>query len=217
MADPRSPRKPLISTLLAAVVIATTLLVLAVMRVGSFFRQKYVPIDQLKFPVLVVQPNRVAWFAEWDSTALQKFPERSGRTPENGTVIVDSAFDQFTQENVTRKKEGDLKWLARILLPGLRVKYTFDLRRAKVSGREALMEMIRLGPPLCEDPTQDTARRAAAQQQTTMDAVLDALHLYKPIEPTTQTAIDTPPTESPTPEAPEPDPAMHDPDKPKQN
>src|SRR5438477_11987819 len=100
MANPRGRKRSLISGLLAVFVVAATLVVLAAMRVGSFFRQKYVPIDQLKFPVLVKQPAGVAWFAEWESTALQKFAERSTRTPVNGTLIIDSAFNQFTQENV---------------------------------------------------------------------------------------------------------------------
>jgi hypothetical protein len=189
MSNPRERNRSLISGLIAVVVVFTTLVVLAVVRVGSLFRPKYVPIEQLKFPVLVLQPAGAALFAEWDSTALQKFPEGSTRTPVNGTIIIDSTFNQFTQENVARQKEGDLKWMARHLLPGLRVKYTFDLRRrAGASGREGLAKIIREAPRLSEDAAEDAAMRSAALQQTTMDGVLDALRLYKPAEPATQAA-----------------------------
>ena len=191
MSNPRGRKRSPISGLIAVVVVITTLVVLAAVRVGSLFRPKYVPIEQLKFPVLVLQPDGMALFAEWDSTALQKFPERSMRTPVNGTVLIDSAFAQFTQENVKRQSEGELKWIARALVPGLRVKYSFDLRRrADASGRERLAAIIARSPRFSDDPAEDAAMRAAALQQTTMDGVLDALRLYKPAEPATQAAVE---------------------------
>ncbi len=108
MTNPGGRKRSAISTLLAVIFVAASLVVLGVKRVTSLFRQKYVPIEQLKFPVLVFQPGGMRVFAEWDDIALQKFPERSLRTPADGTVIVDSEFNQFTpQENVHRQKEGD--------------------------------------------------------------------------------------------------------------
>jgi len=113
MANPRARNRSPISMLLAVLAVAGVAVGLAVMRVNSFFRRKYVPIEQLKFPVLVIQPGGMALFAEWDSVALEKFPPKSPRTPVNATVIIDSEFNQFTQENVARQKEGELKWMAR--------------------------------------------------------------------------------------------------------
>src|SRR4051794_38986762 len=139
MTNARRQKRSPVSTLLAVFVVAATMVVLAVLRVSTLFRPKYVPIGQLKFPVLVIQPGGVALFAEWEDVSLQKFPEGSLRTPVNGTVIVDSEFNQYEQVNVARQKEGDLKWMARYLVPGLRVKYTFDLKRGHSSGREAMM------------------------------------------------------------------------------
>src|SRR4051794_16801747 len=98
MPTPAGKRRSIVTTLFAVIAVVVALVVFAVMRLGSFFRPKYVPIGQLKFPVLVMQPDGASLFAEWDSTALQKFPERSSRTPVNGTIIIDSAFNQFTQE-----------------------------------------------------------------------------------------------------------------------
>ena len=200
MPTPAGKRRSIVTTLFAVIAVAVALVVFAMMRLGSFFRPKYVPIGQLKFPVLVMQPDGASLFAEWDSTALQKFPERSSRTPVNGTIIIDSAFNQFTQENVHRQTEGELKWIARALVPGLRVKYTFDLRRASASGRDALHAIIRKATPFSDDPTEDAAMRAAAQQHSTMDGVLEALHFYKPAEPATPLVseqMDSTPSTSP--------------------
>jgi len=101
--SPRRRRSP-ISIVLAVFVVAAMMVVLLVSRIRSIFRPSIVPIEQLKFPVLVIQPGGVPIFAEWDTTPLQKFEEKSTRTPVNGTVIIDSEFNQFTQEMSTGKK-----------------------------------------------------------------------------------------------------------------
>ncbi len=193
MSKKRSP----ISTVLAVFVVGAMLVVLLFSRVRSLFRPRYVPIDELKFPVLVVQPEGVPLFAEWDSTPLQKFEEKSPRRPANGSILIDSDFNQFTQENVKRAEEGDIKAIGRFLFPGvMRIKYTFDLRRSKTTGLEALRALIRTAPPFSDDPATDAAMRAGALEQTTMAGVLDALHFIKPPDqPTTSPVMDGPTTE----------------------
>ena len=159
MAGERAKKTSAVSSIIAILFVAIAMMVVAVVRVRSFFRPKYVPIEQVQFPVLVIQPDGVPVFAEWDASRLSRFPEKSQRTPVNGTVLIDSAFNQFKQENVSRKTEGELKQIARFLIPGLDVKYTFDLRRSPAKGREAAMELIRLAPPFSESADQDAAMR----------------------------------------------------------
>lgn len=196
---------------LAVFVVVAMMCVLLFVRVRSLFRPKFVPIGELKFPVLVVQPDGVPLFAEWDSTPLQKFEEKSHRSPINGTILIDSDFNQFTEENVERAKEGDIKQIGRFLFPGvMRIKYTFDLRRSKTTGLEAMRALIRTAPPFDEDPAKDAAMRAAALEQTTMAGVLDALRFIKPPDPPTT----SPAMEGPTTEAVETTTIEHDPDRP---
>jgi hypothetical protein len=101
--------------------------------------------------------------------------------------------------------------MARHPIPGMRVKYTFDLRRSKVSGREALMELIRRAPAFSDDAGEDAAMRSAALQQTTMAGVLDALRLYKPAEPATRAVESDAPTTGPVDAEPTSEPSEKEP------
>jgi len=80
------------------------------------------------------------------------------------------------------------------------------------------MVRIRQAPPFSADPANDAAMRIAARQQTTMAGVLDALHLYKPVEPATQPAtepaIEHVGADPSSPATVEPEPSTRDPDRP---
>jgi len=195
MTETKSKKRSTVSLLVAIPVLLLVSILLLAMKVNSFFRRKPISVDDLKFPVLVFQPNGAAVFAEWDPIALVKVEENSRRTPTNGTIIIDAAFNQYTQENVQRVQEGEIKWIGRYLFPGaMRVKYKFDLKPLETSGLEALRAQLRAAPPFNDDPAEDAAMRSAAQQQTTMAGVLDALKIVKPPEPTTQPTETAPPT-----------------------
>jgi len=74
--------------------------------------------------------------------------------------------------------------MTRHLFPGLmRVRYTFDLRRSKTIGIDAMRNLLRAAPPFNEDTKEDAAMRTAALEQPTMAGVLDTLKFYKPLPP----------------------------------
>ncbi len=179
MSDQRKSKRSFVSTLVAILFIGVALAGLLVVRVYRFvFRRGIVSLGSLKFPVLVIQPDGMRPFAEWDSVRLERFPKGDVRTPVNGTVLIDSDFNMFTQERVERKREGDLKIIARYLLPDMRVKYTFDVRRVKGGGKDAAMTRLLQCPGFSENGSM----RDAVARQTTLAGVLDVLELYKPIE-----------------------------------
>ena len=187
---PKRKRSTLRSILLGSFVVVFAMVVIVAMWINNFIRRR-VPLSQVKFPVLVLQPNELLPFAEWDSPQLILFENSSARTPVDGTTIIDADFNIYMQENVKRK-ESDLGWLARrYLTPGLRVRYSFDLKRVSRPDQEAAMKLILGRERLSDDATENAALHAAVAKQTTVAGVLDALKLYKQIDPvpTTEPAV----------------------------
>ncbi len=204
MTEHNKKKRSTASLLVAIPLLIAVGIVLVVMKVNSFFRKKTISVDDLKFPVLVIQPGGVSLFAEWESTDLQKFKDQSRRTPVNGTIIVDSDLNQYLQENVRPAEEGDFKAIGRILFSNLmRRKYLFDLKPTKLNGIDPLRSLLLAAPPFSEDPVEDGTMRSAAMKQTTLAGVLDVLGIVKPPEPTTLPVDPIEPTTAPT-EPPEP-------------
>src|SRR5207247_715718 len=57
-------------------------------------------ISDLKFPVVVVQSDGSPPFVETESGGLKRIRIGSGRIPVNGSIVIDSDFKMYTQENV---------------------------------------------------------------------------------------------------------------------
>lgn len=94
MSDLPRRKRSFIATFIAILVIAGTLIDLVAVRVNTFlFRRNIVLLESLKFPVLIIQPDGISPFAEWEAVQLEKFSPKSARTPVDGTVIIDSDFN----------------------------------------------------------------------------------------------------------------------------
>lgn len=208
MTEHNKKKRSTASLLVAIPLLIAVGIVLVVMKVNSFFRKKTISVDDLKFPVLVIQPGGTPVFAEWEPVDLQKFSERSRRTPVNGTIIVDSDLNQYLQENVRPAEEGEIKAIGRILFSNLmRRKYLFDLKPIKLTGIDPLRTLLLAAPPFSDDPAEDGAMRSAAMKQTTLAGILDALKLEKPPEQTTLPTDAIEPTTEPSKQIePDPDP-----------
>jgi len=196
MADSPKKKRSILMAPLTVLVVLVALVLIAFNRVNNFFRRK-VPLDQLKYPVLVLQPNEMLPFAEWEPHRLKWFSDKSYRSPVNGTILIDSEWNIYTEENV-EKKESEIGWLARrYLTPGLPARYTFDVIRKHKTDPVLAMQTLLARPRFSDDPAENASLHAEVAKQTTMAGVLDSLKIYKPIEPepTTTTAPTTEPAE----------------------
>jgi hypothetical protein len=196
MSDSPKRKRSILMAPLTVLLVLVALVGLAAMRLNNFFRRR-VPVEDLKYPVLVLQPIDLLPFAEWEPHRLKWFTDKSDRSPMNGTIIIDSEFNTYTQVNV-KKKESEIGWLARrYLTPGLPARYTFDLIRTRKADPVMAMQTLLARPRFSDDPTENAAMHAAVAKQTTMAGILDAMKIYKPIEPapTTTTAPTTEPVE----------------------
>ena len=190
---PRRPQRNPVKILLTVLALCVMLLVMAAMKINRFFTRK-VSISDVTFPVLILQPNGMAPFAEWDSTNLYKFHEKSERTPVEDTIVIDSNFNIYQQKNV-KYASSDLGWLARrYIAPNLRVKYTFDLYRVKKANRdEAINLLLKRDTLTTVQPPADAHVRLEIMKHHSLAQVLDTLGLYKPIDPPVETVPTTEP------------------------
>ncbi len=100
-------------------------------------------LADLRFPVLVLPPGNAEPSFAAEAGELTTVPEKSGTSPTEGTILIDSDFKQYEETDVHALPQGEISAIFHALIPIERsYRYKFSLKRVKAAGLPAALRQL---------------------------------------------------------------------------
>jgi hypothetical protein len=137
------------------------------------YREKPASVSDLKFPVLVIPLDQSRVGVEPDAGSLCSAIIGSNLTPRNGTVVIDSDFNFYTQQNV-KCQQGEMGMVFRAFVrPGKPMTFTMELKRSRINGLQHTLQSLVECNSIGEGDTPE--KRLELGKQTTMAGIVEVL------------------------------------------
>ena len=132
-------------------------------------------LADLKFPVLVLRPGNEPPIVDVGAEGGIKAPEQFSSRPINGSIVIDSDFKMYAQQNV-RCKQGEITMIFRALLARHGpLTYRFKLKRCWRSGIAAARRKLLACASYGGGIEVDNRKRRELAGQTTMEGIIAVL------------------------------------------
>jgi len=149
-------------------------------------------LADLKYPVIVVPPDNQAPYIRTSADELQRGALNSNSCPANETVVIDSDFNIYQEQNV-KCNQSDLSISLRYLVrPGSQLTYSVCLKRDKQKGCAAAVELISCCDSLGGDINDHDRRRCEIERQTTLQGIIAVLQSDSTTAPQSQESSSMP-------------------------
>ena len=160
---------------------------------GIYFEiwQRSATIADLNFPVLLIRVDHSSVTVVRTVDEMHELPIGAQLVPFEGTIVVDSNFNNYTLKNV-KCRQGEISMVFRALLQTRNpLTYSFDLRRSWHSGLEAARRHLHECQTYGGDPAEDQQKRANLAEKTTLPEMIEIIERVPPAtieSPTTNPA-----------------------------